>query len=146
MPNRRNVPRYDFDGVIEVIEMKSHKKIVSVASDLSPSGCHVTTTTPFNKGATVELTIRHGGTRFKANGTVMHSTPHEGMGILFHPMDRAEPLVPQKWMTQASVSALRRLLTVNRNQSTESQAILLVCQVLVGATAAVGLLAILGLL
>lgn len=146
MPNRRKVPRYDFDGVIEVIDVKSHKKVVSVASDLSRSGCHVTTATPFHKGALVELTIRHGGSMLKANGTVVHSTPHKGMGILFHPIDTAEPLVPQKWMTQASASALRRMLTVYNNKSPESQAILFVGLVLVGATAAVSLLAILGVL
>jgi len=147
MPNRRNVPRYDFDGVIEVIDVTSRKRVVSVASDLSLSGCRVTTTMPFDKGTTVELTIRHGGTMFKANGTVVHSTPHEGMGILFHAIDTAKPLVPQELMTQASASALRRMLTPNENKSTESwHPLFFVCYVLVGATAAVSLLAILGLL
>src|SRR4029077_10427184 len=103
--------------------------------------------TPFAKGTTVELTIRHGGTVFKANGTVVHSTPHEGMGILFHPIDAAKPLVPQEWMTQASVGALRGQLTPNENESTELlHSLFFVCYVLLGATVGLSLLAILGLL
>jgi PilZ domain-containing protein len=147
MPDRRYAPRHKFDGVIELIDGKSHKKIVSVASNLSPFGCRVSTTTPFDKGTSVELTIRHGGTRFKATGTVVHSTPHEGMGILFCPTDTAKPPVPQEWMTQASASALRRMLAANENKPTESRhPLFFVCYLLGGATAAISLLVILGLL
>jgi hypothetical protein len=127
-PSRR-APRFRFDGVIEVIDVKSHTRLVSLASNLSQYGCRVSTTTPFSRGANVELTMRHSGTKFKAVGTVIHSTPHVGMGISFHPEAPREWMKPSRETTDA---ALR-------------QAASFVGAMLTAATAAVSLLVVLRL-
>lgn len=124
----RRAPRFDFDGVIEVIEIKSDTKLISLATNLSQYGCRVSTSTPFDKGADVELTVRHGGTRFKAFGTVIHSTRHEGMGIRFHPE------APREWMAPSKESPNAAL----------REAASFVAAVLTAATAGVSLLIVLG--
>lgn len=144
MPERRGKPRWDFDGVIELRDLASGKKVLSVASNLSQSGCRVSTTTPFKKGAKVELSIRHGGTALKAAGKVVYSKDHTCMGIRFNSLSAAEEAIVREWAAEAGASPWRgpTVVIANRFEAPRHVVFLLLC-VAALATATLGLLAFL---
>lgn len=83
MIERRDKPRYDFAAPIELVDLYSGKQIVSLTLNISSEACSVATTTPFETGRAVELTIRQDGEVFTTSGRVVRVVPRELMVISF---------------------------------------------------------------
>lgn len=139
-PQRTGV-RYSLVATIEVIEPKSGRQIVSTTSNLSCSGCHVGTTTPFSTGTPVKVTIRHKRGTFRSEGNVVYSIASAGMGIRFDKTDTAEQIILDEWLLQASSEALERWLTERKpaSDSGKHKIIFVVCGVILAAMVATAL-------
>ena len=55
--------RKPFAATVVITDVVSERQISSRTNDLSVNGCFVTTPTPFNKGATIQLAIAHAGVK-----------------------------------------------------------------------------------
>jgi hypothetical protein len=98
---RRSGPRHDFASSVKVVDPRSGKQIVSITSNLSRSGCHVRTSTPFEPGTKIEITIRHRGVTFRCDAEVVYAIPGVGMGIRFE-NDTAVEESLDGWLVQIS--------------------------------------------
>lgn len=79
-------------GLIQVLDLRSGRTLVSVALNISRDACSVETTAPFDKGTTVQLTIRKDGQEFKTSGTVVRSASRKSMVIRFDDLVHAEQI------------------------------------------------------
>lgn len=95
---RRRATRHLFGGAAEVINAESQTEITSVARDLSPYGCFVTSKTPFPKGTGVRLKITNSKVNFSAVGHVAFNLPDEGMGIAFAQVEPKDQAILEKWL------------------------------------------------
>jgi hypothetical protein len=69
---QRSGLRYAFEESIELVDMKSGKKIRGVTTNLSRYGCHVRTRTAFIPGTRVKVTITHQGPIFQSEANVVY--------------------------------------------------------------------------
>lgn len=139
-PQRSGV-RYSLVAAIEVIEPKSGRQIVSTTSNLSRSGCHVGTTTPFNAGTPVRVRIKYKGVMFQCEGSVAYSIASVGIGIRFDKIDTAEQIILDEWLMEASSEGLESGLTEKRlaSDSGKDKTIFVVCAVILVAILATAL-------
>lgn len=105
---QRSGPRHDFAASIKVVELKSGQQIVTITSNVSRSGCHVRTSTPFQPGTRVKVTIKHQGTTFESDGEVMYAISGAGMGLHFENSETAEVAL-ERWLAQVSTKIFERL-------------------------------------
>jgi hypothetical protein len=96
----RREPRHPFFASVELLESKLNTRIEARTGDLSLHGCYVGTTNPFEKGATVRVTITHTAEKFTALGKVVHAKPNAGMGISFTEIESAQRGTLMKWLSQ----------------------------------------------
>ena len=136
--DRRAGPRYAFVAAIEVVEPRSGKEVVSLTSDLSRHGCHVSTNTPFPDGTAVTLKIRRESHTVDATGRVAYAVPGEAMGIAFGEVNAAASVILESWLPGA------QRLEVGGVLASDRRFILAVCIVIVAGLTA-GVLAWLGL-
>lgn len=134
---QRSGLRYSFVATIEVVDANSDKQIVSTTSNLSRYGCHVRTSTPFDPGTTVKLTIRHRGTTFQIEGRVVYSISSQGMGIRFDNIDTAEQIILNEWLMQVSSEAPDERLPQGSKESAalRHRRLLIVSAIIWGVTA-----------
>ena len=85
--NRRCATRYNFGAIVQVIEVESKRGLVLLTRDLSLSGCFVRTTSPFEAGTRVAVTVTSSGESFAALGHVTDNISRDGMGIAFSHLD-----------------------------------------------------------
>jgi len=105
--------RYSFVAAVEVVDRKSGQQVMSKTANVSHSGCHVRTPTPFNPGTIVKLTAMARGKRFQSEGKVIYSISNEGMGIRFDNVESAEQITLNEWLMHASREAQERELLKN---------------------------------
>lgn len=79
-------------------DLESEKQIVTVARNLSLSGCFVATATPFITGTKVRLRITHRGATFAALGRVAYASASEGMGIAFGEVEATNRAILDTWL------------------------------------------------
>jgi len=104
----RSTPRYPFSAGIRVVDLKSGKQIVSVTSNVSRSGCHVRTTTPFEQGTKVTVIIKHQGGTFESGGTVVYAIAGAGMGLHFE-NEAAEQDALRAWLVLLKDDVIERV-------------------------------------
>jgi PilZ domain len=145
---QRSGLRYSFVATVEVVDSKSGRQVVSETANLSRSGCHVRTGTPFRPGTIVKLTARAKGTTFHSEGKVIYSISNEGMGIRFDNIASAEQIILNKWLMQASSEAHEGQLRASRKASAsrKQKKIAFALCVLVLAAVVAGVFAWLGVL
>jgi hypothetical protein len=100
---RRQMTRYDFGAIAEVIDLDSREDVIVVTRDLSLSGCFVKTRTPFPAETEVRVRITYGGSDFAATGSVTENITREGMGIEFVQIEPEDQAIIEDWL---GVSAL----------------------------------------
>lgn len=103
MLERRQMTRYDFGAIAEVIDLDSREDIIVVTRDLSLSGCFVKTRSPFPAGTEVRVRIAYAGSDFAATGSVTENITREGMGIEFVHIEPEHLWTIEGWL---GVSAL----------------------------------------
>ena len=97
MIDRRHQTRYYFGSIAEVVDLDSHEELISIARDLSLSGCFIKTPTPYEKGKEVRVRLRHSGADFAAIGKITENNP-DGMGIEFVEIAPADRVTLRKWL------------------------------------------------
>ena len=102
---QRSGLRYIFTASVRVVDPKSGKQVISITSNLSRSGCHVRTSTPFEAGTKIEITIKHRGVTFHYDAEVVYAIAGAGMGIRFE-NDRAEEESLDGWLVQIRDEAI----------------------------------------
>ncbi len=123
--------------------MESGKQIVSTTSNVSRSGCHVRTSTPFQPRTKVKVTINHQGTRFESDGEVVYALPGAGMGLHFENSETAEEDAIKEWFAQVSDNVIER---VRERVSFEKRKVFLILGIVALAATAAGLSILLGML
>jgi PilZ domain-containing protein len=132
-------PRRDFAASVEVIDPKSGKQIVSMTSNVSRSGCHVRTSTPFQSGTRVKVTIKHQGTTFNSDAEVVYAIPGAGMGLHFENPEAADVAL-NRWLAQFSTEILERVQESTYIVASGKQKIVLVLSFVVLAAIVAGVL------
>jgi len=90
--------RYVFVASVELTQVDSSAGLKEKTTDLSLFGCHVATQNPWPTGTTVRIRISHGGASFAALGTVAHTQPGAGMGILFTRIGPNDQVILDRWI------------------------------------------------
>jgi PilZ domain-containing protein len=139
----RSDRRHAFVASVKVVHAKSGKQILSATSNVSRSGCHVRTSTPFQPGTRVKVTINHQGTTFKRDGEVVYAIPGAGMGLHFENSQTAEEDAIKERLVQLGDEAIER---VRERVSSRKQKIVLILGIVVLAATVAGLSILLGLL
>lgn len=98
MIERRQMTRYDFGAIAEVIDLDSREDMIGVTRDLSLSGCFIRAKAPFLKGTAVIVRIRCSGTDFAATGRVTANVNAEGMGIEFVEIQPKDQATIEQWL------------------------------------------------
>jgi len=102
---RRQMTRYDFGAIAEVIDLDSREDVIVVTRDLSLGGCFVKTRTPLPAGSEVRVRITYAGRDFAATGFVTRDITREGMAIRFTEMGNGDRAIIEQWL---DVAALRQ--------------------------------------
>jgi hypothetical protein len=95
---RRQMTRYDFGAIAEVVDLNSREDVVVVTRDLSLAGCFVKTRYPFPSGTEVRIRITYSGSDFAAIGTVTDDITAEGMGIEFDAIEPRNQAIIEEWL------------------------------------------------
>jgi hypothetical protein len=103
---RRQMTRYDFGAIAEVVDLDSRDDMIVVTRDLSLSGCFVKTRTPLPTGSQVRVRITWGGSDFAAIGSVTGNITREGMGIEFVEIEPEHQAIIEEWL---GVTALKNV-------------------------------------
>lgn len=98
MIERRQMTRYDFGAIAEVIDLDSREDMIGVTRDLSLSGCFIRAKAPFLKGTAVIVRIRCSGTDFAATGRVTANVNAQGMGIEFVEIQPKDQATIEQWL------------------------------------------------
>lgn len=95
---RRQMTRYDFGAIAEVVDLNSREDVVVVTRDLSLAGCFVKTRYPFPAGTEVRVRITYSGSDFAAIGNVTGNITPEGMGIEFVTIEPKDQAIIEEWL------------------------------------------------
>ena len=98
MIERRQMTRYNFGAIAQVIDLDSREDVIAVTRDLSLSGCFVKTKTPLPQGKAVIVRITCLGEDFAATGTVTGNVTWEGMGIEFDEIKLKDQAIIEQWL------------------------------------------------
>ena len=101
--NRRGTTRYNFGAIVQVVEVESQRGLVSLTRDLSLSGCFVKTTSPFDAGTRVAVTLTSSGESFAASGHVTDNVSRDGMGIAFSHLDAKDQATLERFLDHPNV-------------------------------------------
>jgi PilZ domain-containing protein len=96
--DRRQMTRYDFGAIAEVVDLDSRDDMIVVTRDLSLSGCFVKTRTPVPAGTEVRVRITYAGSDFAAIGSVTSNITREGMGIEFVEVEPEDQAIVEGWL------------------------------------------------
>ena len=101
MIERRQMTRYDFGAIAEVVDLNSREDVIVVTRDLSLAGCFVKTRYPFPAGTEVRVRITYSGSDFAAIGNVTGNTTPEGMEIEFFAIEPKDRAIIEEWLSGA---------------------------------------------
>src|SRR5579863_8926077 len=104
---RRQMTRYDFGAIAEVVDLNSREDVVVVTRDLSLAGCFVKTRYPFPAGTEVRVRITYSGSDFAAVGNVTGNITPEGMGIEFLAIEPRDQAIIEEWLSGAMFANAR---------------------------------------
>jgi PilZ domain-containing protein len=104
---RRQMTRYDFGAIAEVVDLNSREDVVVVTRDLSFAGCFVKTRYPFPAGTEVRVRITYAGCDFAALGNVTGNVTPEGMGIEFLAIEPKDQAIIEEWLSGAMFANAR---------------------------------------
>jgi PilZ domain len=135
---QRSGLRYAFAASVKVEDPNSGKQIISVTSNLSRTGCHIRTSTPFRRGT--KITIKHQGITFRCDGEVVYAIPGVGMGIRFD-NETAEHEALNGWLVQISNNVVEHRPESTDTAASSKQKIVLVVFIVALTATAAGLLA-----
>jgi PilZ domain len=141
--DKRSDGRHDFSASVRAVDQKSGKQIVSTTSNVSRSGCHVRTTTPFQPRTRVKVTINYRGTTFESDGEVVYAIPGAGMGLHFESSETSEENAIKDFLVQLSGEVIER---VRERVSLKKRKIVLILGIVALAAAVAGLSIVLGVL
>ena len=139
----RSDRRHDFAASIKVIDAKSGKEIVSTTSNVSRSGCHVRTDTPFQPRTRVKVTINHQGVTFESDGEVVYAIPGAGMGLHFENSETGEEDAIKDFLVLLTNEVIER---VRERVSFKKRKIVLILGIVALAATVAGLSILLGVL
>ena len=103
---RRRATRHHFVSAVEVINVESRKRLISLTRDLSLSGCFVTLKASSPKGTRVSLKISNSKANFSAVGDVTHHLFDERMGIGFVQVEAKDQVVLEEWLAEACANGV----------------------------------------
>ncbi len=103
---RRRATRHHFVSAVEVINVESRKRLISLTRNLSLCGCFVTVKTPSPKGTRVSLKISNSKANFSAVGNVTYNLSDEGMGIEFVRVEAKDQAVLKEWLAEESANGV----------------------------------------
>jgi len=129
---RRQMTRYNFGAIAQVIDLDSREDVIAVTRDLSFSGCFIKTNSPFPRGRTVTVRITCLGADFAATGTVTGNITWEGMGIEFTKIAPKDQAIIEQWLdphpryrqehsVRGPVTTFRQLQTNPLSNETETR-------------------------
>jgi PilZ domain len=95
---RRQLTRYDFGAIAEVVDLDSREDMIVVTRDLSLAGCFVKTRMPFPEGTEVRIRITYSGSDFAAIGSVTGNITLEGMEIEFVEIEPKDKAIIEEWL------------------------------------------------
>lgn len=99
MIERRQMTRYDFGAIAEVVDLNSREDVIVVTRDLSLAGCFVKTRYPFPAGTEVRVRITYSGSDFAAIGHVTRNISPEGMAIEFLAIEPRDQAIIEEWLS-----------------------------------------------
>jgi len=105
---RRQLTRYDFGAIAEVVDLNSREDMIVVTRDLSLAGCFVKTRMPLPEGTEVRVRITYAGSDFAAIGNVTGDITLEGMGIEFVEIRPKDQAVIEGWLNCATFDNAHR--------------------------------------
>ena len=143
--SQRSGLRYTFAASVKVEDPNSGKHIISITSNLSSSGCHVRTSTPFQRGTKITITINHQGLRFQCDGEVVYAIPGAGMGIRFENEATKQDAL-NRWLMQISADVVEHQPEATDIAASSKRTIILVICIVALVAAIAAALAWLGLL
>ena len=80
---KREVPRYTFVAVTEIVEHASQACILAKTIQISRKGCYVDIPTPLPVGTALNIVISRDQGSFTTKGRVIYVHEGSGMGIIF---------------------------------------------------------------
>src|SRR6266436_3498452 len=96
--DRRYSIRYPFAADVEMLELKSGRRVGGVTSDLSPGGCFVCARRTLEVRARLRATLTHGGQKVKMLAVVRVAKPRVGVGVEFLDIDRDSSATLLDWI------------------------------------------------
>src|SRR3979490_523169 len=103
---QRRATRHHFVSAVEVTNVESRKRLISLTRDLSLCGCFVTVKAPSPKGTSVSLKISNSKANFSAVGDVTYNLSDEGMGLEFVQVEAKDQVVLEEWLAEASANGV----------------------------------------
>lgn len=95
---RRYSIRYPFTAEVEILDLKSGKRLSGVTSDLSLGGCFVCTRRSLDVGARVHLTLKHKNQSVAILAVVRVLRPKIGMGLQALELDSSSIGTFLRWL------------------------------------------------
>ena len=80
---RREVPRYTFIAVTEILDNTGQACVLAKTSKISRKGCYVDTPTPLAVGTSFGMVISRDQGTFATKGKVLYIHEGQGMGVAF---------------------------------------------------------------
>jgi PilZ domain-containing protein len=106
---RRQAERYAVLIETQVTDLGTYATINAQCTNISISGCYITTANPNPAGTSIRLSMKQGSTVLECTARVAYSVWTEGMGVAF-----AGSLAPEKigilkgWIAEAAAAAPRQ--------------------------------------
>jgi hypothetical protein len=97
---KRSCPRFPFSCSVQVLDLRADVRIGGRLSDISRNGCYVDTINPFEKDATVILTVTRNNQSFKTQAKVAYTKAGMGMGLLFTTAEPEQLRVLGCWLDE----------------------------------------------
>ena len=86
----------------EVLEPRTHTRLIGRASDVGMGGCYIDTVSPFPVGTAVFIRLASGSRAIKAKGNVVYAFTGMGMGISFAEVNAEEGPKLAAWLREIS--------------------------------------------
>lgn len=99
LQERRYAVRYAFAAAVEARDLETGVRCIGPLTDLSSSGCFMTTKKPLPVRSRVMLRITHGKETIEILATVRAIKHGSGMGLEFLDLETAHFSILQSWLT-----------------------------------------------
>jgi hypothetical protein len=103
--SQRNVPRYTFVAVTEIIESTSQACILAKTNKISCKGCYVETLNPLPVGTSLNMIISRDHGSFATRGKVIYLREGLGMGVVFLDPTQDQLQILDDWLAEYASSS-----------------------------------------